>query len=223
MEICGRVSGRRVRAEGLELASTCLHPPKDAVFEVKNVEQGPRGCGRTAMDLEDLNPLSGQRGPVAEPLPVAAPLTFGVVLRDGAVVRETLLSSAILSLIPCGGCRSDGQAVLDHPALHCVPRLRVEGPARGWISQRLQGEPPRDLEVVELVGVSEPRTTPPPPPAPPAPPRRPPRPALTVPRSTSRWAATSLVVCLTDAECHLRPRRDGPHRVLFALCAGPAS
>ena len=78
---------------GLELASThAFTLPKDAVFEVRERRVNEQGLARLRTDdgwiSEDLNPLSGQRGPVAEPLPVAAPLTFRVVLRDGAVVRQ---------------------------------------------------------------------------------------------------------------------------------------
>ena len=213
---------------GLELASThAFTLPKDAVFEVRERRVNEQGLARLRTDdgwiSEDLNPLSGQRGPVAEPLPVAAPLTFRVVLRDGAVVRETVeLSSAIVSVIPCGRTvEVTAKQYSDHPALHCVPRLRVEGPARGWISQRLNREPPRDLEVVELVGVSEPRPVAPPPPLPPPPaPRRPPRPALTGPEVDLAVGNESLcVVCLTDARNATFVHGETGHIACCLLCA----
>ena len=221
---------------GLELASThAFTLPKDAVFEVRERRVNEQGLARLRTDdgwiSADLNPLSGQRGPVAEPLPVAAPLTFRVVLRDGAVVRETVeLSSAIVSVVPCGRTvEVTAKQYSDHPALHCVPRLRVEGPARGWISQRLNREPPRDLEVVELVGVAEPRDQrvalpPPPPPVP----RRVSRPALAG-SGISALSGSDIdaavaneslcVVCLTDARNATFVHGETGHIACCLLCA----
>ena len=96
---------------GLELASSHLYTlQRDAVFEVRERRVNEQGLARLRTDdgwiSEDLNPLSGQRGPIASPLPVTSPLTYRVVLRDGAVVRETVeLSSAIVHVVPCGAAK----------------------------------------------------------------------------------------------------------------------
>ncbi|KAJ1451222.1 hypothetical protein M885DRAFT_530364 [Pelagophyceae sp. CCMP2097] len=147
---------------GLELASPHLCTlAKDAVFEVLERRVNEQGLARLSTDdgwiSEDLNPLSGQRGPIAELLPLTAPLIYRVVLRDGAVVRETVeLSSAIVHVVPCGAVVTvAGKLFSDHPAQHCVPRLRLAEPVTGWISQRLNREAPDDLPVVELLGVSD--------------------------------------------------------------------
>ena len=58
-----------------------------------------------------------------------------------------------------------------------MPRLRLVAPVHGWVSQRLNREPPDDLEVVELVGLS----TGPERDEPPRPPPRTARPALAAP------------------------------------------
>ena len=58
--------------------------------------------------------------------------------------------------VPCGATvQVSDKQFSDHPAQHCVPRLRLTAPVHGWVSQRLNREPPDDLEVVELVGVSQ--------------------------------------------------------------------
>lgn len=152
---------------GLELASAHLYTlARDAVFEVRERRVNEQGLARLRCDdgwvSEDLNPLSGQRGPIAAPLPTTSPLTYKVVLRDGAVVRETVeLSSAIVHVVPCGALvEVDDKQFSDHPANHCVPRLRLTAPVHGWVSQRLNREPPDDLDVVELVGVATPGSAP---------------------------------------------------------------
>ena len=147
---------------GLELASSHLYTlQRDAVFEVRERRVNEQGLARLRTDdgwiSEDLNPLSGQRGPIASPLPVASPLTYRVVLRDGAVVRETVeLSSAIVHVVPCGATVEVGDKQFsDHPAQHCVPRLRLTAPVHGWVSQRLNREPPDDLEVARSLVLLE--------------------------------------------------------------------
>eukprot|EP00635_Sarcinochrysidales_sp_CCMP3193_P014062 CAMPEP_0118899848 /NCGR_PEP_ID=MMETSP1166-20130328/6224_1 /TAXON_ID=1104430 /ORGANISM="Chrysoreinhardia sp, Strain CCMP3193" /LENGTH=580 /DNA_ID=CAMNT_0006838979 /DNA_START=106 /DNA_END=1848 /DNA_ORIENTATION=+ len=148
--------------EGLELASAHLYTlQKNAVFVVHERRVNEQGLTRLRTDdgwiSEDLNPLSGQRGPIVVPLPVAEALEYRVVLDDGAVVRETVeLSSAIVQVVPRGDrVVVDDKQFSDHPQLHCVPRLRLVAPVRGWISQRLNREPPDDLAVVELVGLAD--------------------------------------------------------------------
>mmetsp|Transcript_11981 Transcript_11981/g.16204 ORF Transcript_11981/g.16204 Transcript_11981/m.16204 type:complete len:433 (+) Transcript_11981:110-1408(+) len=147
--------------EGLELASPHIYTlAKDAVFQVYERRVNEQGLARLRTDdgwlSEDLNPLSGQRGPIALLLPISKPLKYRVILPDGAVVRETVeLSSAIVHIVPCGDeVIVDEKQFSDHPAQHCVPRLHLIRPFRGWISQRLNREPPDNLAVVELVGIA---------------------------------------------------------------------
>ena len=184
--VCG--DGAYVR-EGLELASPHLYTlQKNAVFIVHERRVNDQGLARLRTDdgwlSEDLNPLSGQRGPIVVPLPVFEPLKYRVILPDGAVVRQTVeLSSAIVHVVPQGEqVIVDDKQFSDHPQSHCVPRLRLVRPVSGWISQRLNREPPDDLAVVELLGLASVSDMPPPvsserpsseePPA--SPPRRPP-------------------------------------------------
>lgn len=146
--------------EGLELTSTHLYTlVKNCVFQVHERRVNEQGLARLRTDdgwiSEDLNPLSGQRGPIATLLPLAGPVAYRVVFPDGAVVRSTVeLSSAIVHHMRCGQVvRVDEKQFSDHPAQHCVPRLRLSHPCSGWISQRLNREPPHDRLVVDFVGV----------------------------------------------------------------------
>ena len=54
---------------------------RDAVFEAKERRVNEQGLARLRVGddgwiSEDLNPLSGQRGPIAAPLPVPRPLAY---------------------------------------------------------------------------------------------------------------------------------------------------
>jgi len=147
--------------EGLELASPHLYTlARHAVFEVRERRVNEQGLARLRTDdgwiSEDLNPLSGQRGPIASLLPLRRQLSYRVVLEDGAVVRDTVeLSSPVVQVVPRGELVCvDEKQFSDHPAQHCVPRLHLTHPVRGWISQRLNREPPDDLPVVQLVGLA---------------------------------------------------------------------
>lgn len=103
---------------------------------------------------EALNPLSGQRGPVVQPLPFPVPVRYRVRLPEGAVVRSDVeLSSAQIGHAPCGSILTVvGRAFSEHPMDQCVERLRLAG-GRGWVSVRLNRAPPLDETVVELVGL----------------------------------------------------------------------
>lgn len=120
---------------------------------------------------EFLNPLSGQRGPVVQPVPFSAPVRYRVVLPQGAVIR----SGVELSSPPIG--HAPYRAVVyvtarrfsQHPMDRCVERLRLAGGgdgsecatsdgggggaplSAGWISLRINREPPNDDPVVELM------------------------------------------------------------------------
>ncbi len=102
---------------------------------------------------EVLNPLSGQRGPVVEIIPLIAPLRYGVMLPIGASVRSsTELGSRFIRNTKCGEtvivCT---KRFSDFPPHCCLQRLRTSD--GGWISMRLNRDPPDDLHVVRLQGV----------------------------------------------------------------------
>ncbi len=101
---------------------------------------------------EVLNPLSGQRGPVVELIPLIAPLRYGVTLPIGASIRSsTELGSRFIRKAKCG------ETIIvytkrfsDFPPNCCLQRLRTSD--GGWISVRLNRDPPDDLHVVQLEG-----------------------------------------------------------------------
>lgn len=103
---------------------------------------------------ELLNPLSGQRGIIAQPLPFPVPAVYRVTLPMGAVIRQDVeLSSPQTGLAPFGSLvKVVGRAFSEHPVDQCIERLRLAGD-RGWISVRLNCPPPEDDLVVELVDV----------------------------------------------------------------------
>lgn len=148
--------------DGMELSSGHLYTfPQNSVFEARERRVNEQGLARLRTDegwiSEDLNPLSGQRGPIVLLLPMTRPLAFRVVLDDGAVVRRTVeLSSQVVETVASGVVVTvDAKQFSDHPGTHCVPRLRLTHPVEGWISLRLNREPPHDLTIVDLVGVAE--------------------------------------------------------------------
>ena len=99
-----------------------------------------------------LNPLSGQRGPILQPLPLPRPMVYRVVLPQGAVIRQDVeLASAVVGHARCGSWVTVvASKFTDFPADRAVRRLRLAG--GGWISARLNHAPPHDLAVVEIVG-----------------------------------------------------------------------
>lgn len=103
---------------------------------------------------EELNPLSGQSGPVVQPVPFPVPAVYRVTLADGAVIRSDVeLSSSQIGLAPMGSLLTViGRAYSEHPMDQCIERLQLAG-GGGWISCRLNRRPPMDELVVEMVGV----------------------------------------------------------------------
>jgi hypothetical protein len=104
---------------------------------------------------EFLNPLSGQRGHVVQPLPFPVPAVYRVTLPEGAVIREQVeLSSRQIGSAPCGTLLTIVKRQFsEHPQDQCVERLKLAGSVdAGWISVRLNQLPPNDKCVVELVG-----------------------------------------------------------------------
>jgi len=103
---------------------------------------------------EYLNPQSGQRGIVVQPLPFPVPALYRVTLSIGAVIRSDIeLSSPQIGVAPMGAVLSIvGRAFSEHPVDRCIERLQLAGNS-GWISVRLNRPPPNDNLVVELIGV----------------------------------------------------------------------
>ena len=103
---------------------------------------------------EALNPLSGQRGPVVQPVPFPIPALYRVTLPDGAVIRADVeLSSPEIGHAPLGSILNViGRAFSEHPMDQCIERLKLAG-GGGWVSVRLNRPPPLDELVVEMVGV----------------------------------------------------------------------
>ncbi|CAB9504158.1 protein ligase Mdm2 [Seminavis robusta] len=106
---------------------------------------------------EFLNPLSGQRGHVVQPLPFPVPAVYRVTLPEGAVIREQVeLSSRQIGHAPQGTLLTIVKRQFsEHPQDQCVERLKLAGGRHtaGWISVRLNQLPPDNKCVVELVGV----------------------------------------------------------------------
>eukprot|EP00549_Striatella_unipunctata_P022353 CAMPEP_0118684388 /NCGR_PEP_ID=MMETSP0800-20121206/6615_1 /TAXON_ID=210618 ORGANISM="Striatella unipunctata, Strain CCMP2910" /NCGR_SAMPLE_ID=MMETSP0800 /ASSEMBLY_ACC=CAM_ASM_000638 /LENGTH=614 /DNA_ID=CAMNT_0006581087 /DNA_START=124 /DNA_END=1968 /DNA_ORIENTATION=+ len=103
---------------------------------------------------ESLNPLSGQRGPIVQPVPLPIPCQYRVILQDGAVIRSGVeLSSPQIGRAPNNQVLTVvGRAFTDHPMDQCIERLKLAGGA-GWISARLNRPIPMNEPVVEFVGV----------------------------------------------------------------------
>ena len=103
---------------------------------------------------EFLNPLSGQRGSIAEPLPFPVPAQYRVTLPEGAVIRNDVeLSSPQIGHAAEGTILSVvGRSFSEHPMDQCIERLRLAGNG-GWISVRLNRPKPLDEVVVEMVGL----------------------------------------------------------------------
>ena len=103
---------------------------------------------------EFLNPLSGQRGIVAQPLPFPVPALYRVTLSLGAVIRGDIeLSSPQIGLAPMGAIlKIVGRAFSEHPVDKCIERLQLAGNG-GWISVRLNRPPPMDDLIVEFMGI----------------------------------------------------------------------
>jgi hypothetical protein len=103
---------------------------------------------------EFLNPLSGQRGSIVQPVPFSVPALYRVALPEGAVLRSDVeLSSPQIGHAPVGAILTiTGRAFSEHPMDKCIERLRLAGNG-GWVSVRLNKPPPEDRLVVEFEGV----------------------------------------------------------------------
>jgi len=103
---------------------------------------------------EALNPLSGQSGPIVQPMPFPVPILYRVTLIDGAVIRSDVeLSSSQIGHAPMNAVLNVvGRAYSNHPQDQCIERLKLAG-GGGWVSVRLNRAPPRDHIVLEKVGI----------------------------------------------------------------------
>ena len=84
-----------------------------------------------------LNPLSGQRGCVARPVPFPLPVLYEVTHHGGVDVHSgSELSTARIGRASRGTVLSIvGRGFTDHPGDDCVERLKLAG-GGGWISSR---------------------------------------------------------------------------------------
>jgi len=164
--------GAYVRA-GLEL-NTChiTTLPHGAIVKVTRKTVNAMGLSRLKIEFDDiskekedllmingwvseaLNPLSGQRGPILQPLPFPIPTLYRVTLSEGAVIRSGVeLSSSEFRIAPPGSIlKVTGRAYSEHPMDRCIERLRLAGNG-GWVSVRLNRPTPDDELVVDLVGI----------------------------------------------------------------------
>jgi len=111
---------------------------------------------------EALNPLSGNRGSVLEPLTFPVPAIYRVVLPEGAVVRAGVdLSTQQIGFLPQGSQAAViGRKFSEHPVDDCLERLQLA--AGGWISVKLNRPSPHDHMIIESVGIDssfDPRTS----------------------------------------------------------------
>ncbi len=103
---------------------------------------------------EVLNPLSGQNGPIVQPIPFPIPSQYRVTLPEGAVIREGIeLSSNQIGHAPFGSLLSIvGQGFSQHPMERCIQRLKLAG-GGGWVSVQLNSQSPEDqFSILEQVG-----------------------------------------------------------------------
>jgi len=105
---------------------------------------------------EFLNPLSGQRGNVIEPIPFPTPALYKVISSKGCVIRRGVeLDTSQIGLATKGSILSIvGRSYSDNPRHNCIERLKLTG-GGGWISVKLNRDPPDDEVLVEMIGPDE--------------------------------------------------------------------
>lgn len=138
------VKRKAINAMGLSRLQVEVFVPPES--ESKDPEMVLGWCS------EYLNPLSGQRGKIAQPLPLPVPAVYCVMLKEGAIIRDGVeLSSQEIGHAPEGSLVSiTSRAFTEHPTEDCVERLRIAGNG-GWISRKLNNPPPLDLVIVKLI------------------------------------------------------------------------
>lgn len=103
---------------------------------------------------EALNPLSGQSGPIVQPIDAPIPFNVRVSLSNGAVIRRGIeLSSSQIGHAPRDSILTVvGQAFSQNPTDRCLQRLKLAG-GGGWVSLTLNRPPPADnINVIEQIG-----------------------------------------------------------------------
>jgi len=147
-----QVSRRTLNGQGL--SRLLVHAGTVGNDDQQQNRQGRRPRWVDGWCSEFLNPLSGQRGTVVQPLPFPVPALYRVTLSAGAVIRSDIeLSSPQVGLANMGAVvKVVGRAFSEHPTEKCIERLKLAGNG-GWISVRLNRPPPRDDLVVEFVGM----------------------------------------------------------------------
>lgn len=150
-----RVQQRCINDQGLSRLLACGNAPRGPITNGtanNNNNNTPEWFQGFCSEL--LNPLSGQQGVVAQPLPFPVPAIYKVVLAGGAVIRKEVdLMSSQCGIAPVGSTvKVVARAFSEHPVEQCIERLKLAG-NRGWISVKLNRPPPRDKSVVELVSV----------------------------------------------------------------------
>lgn len=156
-----RVTRRTVNAQGLSRLRISAVVEDDDPFDAarrRRNSNNSSASGKTRIVegwcSEFLNPLSGNRGMVLEPLILPVPVIYKVLLREGAVIRQGReLSTPQIGNAPCGSLlKITGRAYSEHPVDNCIERLELAGNG-GWISVRLNRPPPHNDLVVDLVEV----------------------------------------------------------------------
>lgn len=139
---------KTVNAMGLSRLQVCAIVPRNPDDASYNPQYVEGWCS------EFLNPLSGQRGSIIQPLPFPVPALYRVALSNCAIIRSGIeLSSPEIGYAPTGAVVAvTGRVYSEHPTDRCVDRLRLAGNG-GWISLRLNKHPPEDLLVVDHVGI----------------------------------------------------------------------
>jgi hypothetical protein len=100
---------------------------------------------------EYLNSASGERGPIAHPVPFPLPALYRVTFQEGALIRSDVeLSSKQIGRAPVGAVLSIvGRAFSDHTEDMCIERLKLAGNG-GWVSLKLNEQPPDDILMFEF-------------------------------------------------------------------------
>ncbi len=150
-----KVKRKGVNGMGLNRLKVEAHLPRGNEDEVNAPDADSFGMTKCSGYISEfLNPLSGQRGNVVEPIPFPVPVLYRVVHAKGCVVRSGVeLSTSQIGLAPRGAVLSVvGRAYSDHPGHNCLERLRLAG-GGGWISVTLNRRPPGNDVLVEMVGV----------------------------------------------------------------------
>jgi len=145
-----QVTRKMINNEGLSR----IHVHTTVSKEDNNIKEKAAPQSLQGWISENLNPQSGQQGPIARPLPFPVPALFKVVIGVGATIRCGVeLSSVQIGHAPMWTTLSiDGRAFSEHPVDKCVERLRLAGNG-GWISLRICGHPPNNKPIVELIGI----------------------------------------------------------------------